>query len=131
MRTLLHDMAFDGDVRKASLLLDHGADINAIGDEYHSQRRWAMPRILADGNSSRFSWSGVPIQRNQARRGQRQWPGRGREGTPSSNPTSAKRMRRLEKSLRRRRETVDRNLPNRARTRGNEVPNDQATRTGI
>ena len=36
MRTLLHDMAFDGDVRKASLLLDHGADINAIDDEYQS-----------------------------------------------------------------------------------------------
>ena len=34
--TLLHDMAFTGDVRKASLLLDHGADINAIDDEYQS-----------------------------------------------------------------------------------------------
>ena len=34
--TLLHDMAFTGDVRKASLLLDHGADLNAIDDEYQS-----------------------------------------------------------------------------------------------
>lgn len=34
--TLLHDMAFTGDVAKASLLLDHGADINAIDDEYSS-----------------------------------------------------------------------------------------------
>jgi uncharacterized protein len=34
--TLLHDMAFTGDIRKARLLLDHGADINAIDDEYQS-----------------------------------------------------------------------------------------------
>lgn len=34
--TLLHDMAFTGDVRKARLLLDHGADINAIDEEYQS-----------------------------------------------------------------------------------------------
>lgn len=34
--TLLHDMAFKGEVAKARLLLDHGADINAIDDEYQS-----------------------------------------------------------------------------------------------
>jgi ankyrin repeat protein len=34
--TLLHDMAFTGDIPKARLLLDHGADINAIDDEYSS-----------------------------------------------------------------------------------------------
>lgn len=34
--TLLHDMAFTGDIEKAKLLLDHGADINAIDDEYSS-----------------------------------------------------------------------------------------------
>jgi hypothetical protein len=34
--TLLHDMAQAGDVAKARLLLDHGADINAIDDEYRS-----------------------------------------------------------------------------------------------
>jgi hypothetical protein len=34
--TLLHDMAFTGDVAKAKLLLDHGADFNAIDDEYRS-----------------------------------------------------------------------------------------------
>lgn len=34
--TILHDMAHAGDLRKAELLLDHGADINAIDDEYRS-----------------------------------------------------------------------------------------------
>ena len=32
--TLLHDMAWEGDVRKAVLLLDHGADIDAVDDEF-------------------------------------------------------------------------------------------------
>jgi ankyrin repeat protein len=34
--TLLHHMAAEGEVRKARLLLDHGADVNAIDDEYRS-----------------------------------------------------------------------------------------------
>jgi hypothetical protein len=34
--SLLHDMAFTGEVQKARLLLDHGADINAIDDDYSS-----------------------------------------------------------------------------------------------
>jgi ankyrin repeat protein len=34
--TLLHHMAAEGEVRKATLLLDHGADIDAIDDEYRS-----------------------------------------------------------------------------------------------
>jgi hypothetical protein len=34
--TLLHDMAWEGDVRKAVLLLDHGADLDAIDDEFRS-----------------------------------------------------------------------------------------------
>jgi len=34
--TLLHDVAHTGDVRKAALLLDYGADINAIDEEYCS-----------------------------------------------------------------------------------------------
>jgi len=34
--TLLHDMAQEGDLQKARLLLDHGADINAIDVEYRS-----------------------------------------------------------------------------------------------
>ena len=34
--TLLHDMAYTGDVRKAGLLLEHGADIDAIDEEFRS-----------------------------------------------------------------------------------------------
>jgi ankyrin repeat protein len=34
--TLLHHMAADGEAGKARLLLDHGADIDAIDDEYRS-----------------------------------------------------------------------------------------------
>ena len=34
--TLLHDMAYTGDVRKAALLLEHGADIDAIDEEFRS-----------------------------------------------------------------------------------------------
>jgi len=34
--TLLHHMAADGELGKARLLLDHGADIDAIDDEYRS-----------------------------------------------------------------------------------------------
>jgi ankyrin repeat protein len=67
--TLLHDMAFTGDVRKASLLLDHGADINAIDDEYqstplgyaaHFGRREVVALLLergADPNKSGAPWA--------------------------------------------------------------------------
>ena len=34
--TLLHDAAFDGQLEKARLLLDHGAEIDAIDEEYRS-----------------------------------------------------------------------------------------------
>ena len=34
--TLLHHMASEGDIPKARLLLDHGADINTIDEEYRS-----------------------------------------------------------------------------------------------
>jgi uncharacterized protein len=34
--TLLHDMAYTGDIAKAELLLEHGADIDAIDDEFQS-----------------------------------------------------------------------------------------------
>jgi hypothetical protein len=50
--TLLHDMAQSGDVTKARLLLDHGADINAIDDEYRSTplglaARWGRAEMVA------------------------------------------------------------------------------------
>ena len=34
--TLLHHMAADGELGKAKLLLDHGAEINALDEEYRS-----------------------------------------------------------------------------------------------
>jgi uncharacterized protein len=49
--TLLHDMAFTGDVEKAKLLLDHGADLDAIDDEYSSTplgyaARWGNGEVV-------------------------------------------------------------------------------------
>src|SRR5262249_3912175 len=49
--TLLHDMAHAGEVRKAALLLDHGADLNAINDEYQSTplgfaARWGKAEMV-------------------------------------------------------------------------------------
>jgi ankyrin repeat protein len=70
--TLLHDMAHTGDVRKAALLLDHGADINAIDEEYCSTplgyaARWGhreMATLLvergADVNKAGAPWA-TPI----------------------------------------------------------------------
>jgi ankyrin repeat protein len=67
--TLLHDMAQDGDIAKARLLLDHGADIDAIDEEYRSTplglaARWGHPHMVAlllergaDPNKAGASWS--------------------------------------------------------------------------
>jgi len=67
--TLLHDMAQSGDIPKARLLLDHGADIDAIDDEYRSTplgiaARWDrlnMVKFLleqgADPNRAGASWA--------------------------------------------------------------------------
>jgi hypothetical protein len=67
--TLLHDMAQSGDITKARLLIDHGADIEAIDDEYRSTplgmaARWGrkdMARVLlergADPNGAGAAWS--------------------------------------------------------------------------
>ena len=67
--TLLHDMAHTGDVPKARLLIEHGADINCIDDEYRSTplgyaARWGhveMVKLLlasgADPDKSGASWS--------------------------------------------------------------------------
>jgi uncharacterized protein len=50
--TLLHDMAFTGDVSKARLLLDHRADINALDEEYQSTplgyaAHWGKREVVA------------------------------------------------------------------------------------
>ena len=67
--TLLHDMAQEGDIQKADLLLKHGADIDAVEEEYQSTplglaARWGrveMVRFLlelgADPNKSGAAWS--------------------------------------------------------------------------
>ena len=67
--TLLHDMAQHGDTKKARLLLDRGADINAIDDEYRATplgmaARWGRDDMVtlllergADPNKAGASWS--------------------------------------------------------------------------
>ena len=67
--TLLHDMAFKGEVHKARLLLDHGADLNAIDEEYQSTplsyaAHWGKREVVAlllernaDPNKSGAPWS--------------------------------------------------------------------------
>jgi ankyrin repeat protein len=67
--TLLHDMAHEGDLEKARLLVDHGADINALDEEYRSTplgvaARWGNAEMVefllsrgADPNLSGAPWS--------------------------------------------------------------------------
>jgi hypothetical protein len=67
--TLLHDMAQSGDVTKARLLIDHGADINAVDDEYRATplgmaARWGQREMAAfllqrgaDPNKAAAAWS--------------------------------------------------------------------------
>jgi ankyrin repeat protein len=59
--SLLHSMAHAGDIRKAALLLDHGAAIDAVDDEFRSTplgfaARWGqfeMVRLLLDRGADR------------------------------------------------------------------------------
>ena len=67
--TLLHDMAQSGDVAKARLLLDHGAAIDAVEEEYRSTplglaARWGQRRLVelllargANPNAAGAAWS--------------------------------------------------------------------------
>jgi ankyrin repeat protein len=66
---LLHYMAQQGDVAKATLLLDHGADIDAVDEEYCSTplgfaARWGQKELVklliergADVNNAGASWA--------------------------------------------------------------------------
>jgi ankyrin repeat protein len=70
--TLLHHMAARGEIGKARLLLDHGADVDAIDDEYRSTplgvaARWGQVALVelllergADPEASGAAWS-API----------------------------------------------------------------------
>lgn len=71
--TLLHDMAHSGDIKKAQLLLDYGADINAVDEEYRTTplgiaARWGQQEMCdfllkrgADPNKSSADWAS-PLQ---------------------------------------------------------------------
>lgn len=71
--TLLHDMAQRGFIDKAELLIKHGADINAIDEEYRSTplgmaARWGQTEMVeyllnqgADPTRSGASWS-TPVE---------------------------------------------------------------------
>ncbi len=67
--TVLHNMAQTGDIKKAALLIDHGADINLVEEEYQSTplgmaSRWGHTEMVsyllskgADPTLSGASWS--------------------------------------------------------------------------
>jgi ankyrin repeat protein len=67
--TLLHDMAQSGDLAKARLLIDHGADLDAVEEEYQSTplglaARWGRRPLVelllsrgANPNASGAAWS--------------------------------------------------------------------------
>jgi ankyrin repeat protein len=67
--TLLHDMAQSGEITRARLLLEHGADIDAVDDEYQSTplgmaARWGQAKMVkfllergANPNTSGAPWS--------------------------------------------------------------------------
>jgi ankyrin repeat protein len=67
--TVLHDMAYTGDVAKARLLLDHGADIDMVDEEFRSTAlgfaaRWGQLEMVkfliargADPNRAGADWA--------------------------------------------------------------------------
>ena len=67
--TLLHDMAHEGDIEKAELLIEHGADINAVDEEYNSTplgiaSRWGNSEMVtfllksgANPNAAGAKWA--------------------------------------------------------------------------
>ena len=67
--TLLHDMAHEGEIEKAELLIEHGADINAVDEEYNSTplgiaSRWGNSEMVtfllksgADPNAAGAKWA--------------------------------------------------------------------------
>jgi uncharacterized protein len=66
--TLLHDMAQEGDIKKATLLIDNGADVNAVDEEYRLTplgfaKKWGHEEMVkfllergADANHPNAQW---------------------------------------------------------------------------
>jgi ankyrin repeat protein len=81
--TLLHDMAHEGSVEKARLLLDHGAEMNAIDGEYRSTplgfaARWNRRKVallLIEHGRMRIGRTRIGPGRSRRRegRGMRRW----------------------------------------------------------
>lgn len=81
--TLLHDMAHEGSVEKARLLLDHGAEVDAIDGEYQSTplgfaARWnrrevALLLIGRGADANRAARIGLGRSRGRKGRATRIW----------------------------------------------------------
>ena len=95
--TLLHDLAQEGDLDKARLLLDHGAEIDALDEEYRSTplglaARWGQRKLAsflvergADPNLAGAEWA-TPLSWSRKKgfvRSSRIWcqPARSRDET--------------------------------------------------
>ena len=82
--TLLHDMAYTGDVAKAQLLLAHGARIDAVDEEFRSTPLGVAARfgkLTLSGCSS----IAAPILRRRPPNGRRRWHGPAGKNTVRSN----------------------------------------------
>ena len=53
--TLLHDMAGEGNMEKATLLLKHGANINPVDDEFRDHG--ADPNVAGAGWATPLAWA--------------------------------------------------------------------------
>ena len=81
--TLLHHMAAEGELGKARLLLDHGADIDAIDEEYRSTPLGVAARRGQDAAVTLLLERGAdPVAAGA--RGRHPWRGRSRRGTSAS-----------------------------------------------
>ena len=86
--TLLHEMARLGEIRKATLLLDRGADIDAVDQEFRSTplgfaARWGQREMVGAAAPARGA-----IRKRRARRGRRRSSGPARRATTISRACS-------------------------------------------
>ena len=53
MQTALHSAAWNGDVQMVALLVDAGADVDALDEQYHATPRgWAKTAIVVSNNAA-------------------------------------------------------------------------------